>query len=64
MIIIEDCGNVKFVAGSIIHKAMLTKKSDVNDCKIKESKKFTQSEKIHWIILIDNWQMQLWTNIF
>ena len=44
--ITKDCDNVTFIATSI-RKVMLTKKRDINDCKIKVSKKFTQSEKLH-----------------
>ena len=42
--IIEDW-DVIFIATSV-RKVMLTKKRDSNDCKIKVSKKFTQTEKL------------------
>ena len=48
----EDCDNVIFIATSV-HKVMPTKKSDINDYKIKTSKKFSQSEKLRWTIF--NW---------
>ena len=54
MIVIEDCDNVIFMATSI-RKVMLAKKWDVNDCKIKVSKNFTQSKKLRWIIF--NWYL-------
>ena len=45
VIIIEDCNNVIFIAISL-RKVVLTKKCDVNHCKIEASKKFNQSEKL------------------
>ena len=54
MIVIEDCDNVIFMVTSI-RKVMLAKKWDVNDCKIKVSKNFTQSKKLRWIIF--NWYL-------
>ena len=44
MIIIED-RDVIFTATSLL-KALLAKKRDVSDCKIKVSKTFAQSEKL------------------
>ena len=41
----EDCDYVTFITTSA-HKVMPTKKSDINDYKIKTSKRFTQSEKL------------------
>ena len=35
-----------WVIATSIRKVMLTKKSDINDCKIKAGSKFTQSEKL------------------
>ena len=52
--VIEDCDHVIFITTST-YKVMLTKNWDVDDCKIKVSKKFTQSEKLLWIIF--NWYL-------
>ena len=54
MRIIEDYDNGIFIPTSI-RKVMLTKKWDVNNCKIKVSKTFTQSEQLGWIIF--NWYL-------
>ena len=52
MIIIYDCDDVIFIVTSI-HKVKLTKMLDINDCKIKVSKKLSQIEKLRWTIF--NW---------
>ena len=46
-----------FIATSV-RKVILTKKWDVNDWKIKISKKFNQSKKLRWIIF--NWYLTNW----
>ena len=53
-IIIEDWDNVIFIARSIC-KAMLTKKWDINNWKVKVNKKFIQKEKLCWINF--NWHL-------
>ena len=45
MITIYDCDDVIFIVTSI-HKVKLTKMLDINDCKIKVSKKLSQIEKL------------------
>ena len=77
VIVIEDCNNGLLIATSIL-KVMLTKKWDVENCKIKISKNFTQSEKLRWSnfnwyltnttlnkhLLVGTWRLIFYKNTF